>query len=305
MKDEWKICIEESEQLLKIHGILCMVNKKGEKLFVKPISHKNGFIELMPLTLKELKELNITVQESCINYDFDIEVQESTEFSNDEVQRRFEEERRKKSQQIPLNSVSDAEKMKEIAEKAKEILARKGDNPEELKAENEDLRLKLEIIATKELDRRCQILGIPENSELRAKIRENPSILQGYEQRVKEEMLSGGSEGSAPLNKFQLGQNAQGFASMEDMIKDLRKKAKSFVPYEAEEAKRILDILWKKTVQGMVERRTWEIPFENANPKSKEGDSNVKAVEVNINAPQDPNEESETEKWTKKKRRTE
>lgn len=77
MKDEWKIDLEISESLIKTHQILCMVNKKGEKLYVKPISHKGGFIELMPLSLKELKELNITVQESCINYDFDVTVNEA------------------------------------------------------------------------------------------------------------------------------------------------------------------------------------------------------------------------------------
>jgi hypothetical protein len=304
MKDEWRICIEETENYLRKHGIIVLVNQKGQKLFMRPKSHENGYVELKPLTVKELKDLSIEVQESCINSYFDIEVQESdqrtpAQIATDEAYAKALQ----KSQKIPLNSVSDAEKMKEIAEKAKEILARKDASPEDLKAENEDLRLKLEIIASKELDRRCQILGIPENSDLRAKIRENPSILQGYEQRIKEEMLSGGQipEGSAPLNSAQVYGKIpeQSFNSEKEMIDYLRKN-------KTPENEAILRKLFEKAVQGMVERRSWEIPFENANPKSKsESDSNVKAVEVNINAPKDPNQESEIEKWTKKKKRIE
>jgi len=299
LKDEWKIEIQESEQLLKVHGVLCMINSKGEKLYVKPISHKNGFIELMPLNLKELKELGIEIQESCVNYDFDIEVQESENLpSGEELAKRFEDEKRKKNFQ--LTNLEDMKKAEEIARHAREVLERKDVSPEELKAENEDLKMKLEIIATKELDRRCQILGIPENSELRAKIRENPSILQGYEQRVKEEMLSGGQipEGSAPLNKFQLGQNAQGFESVKEMIDHLRKN-------KTPENEAILKKLFEKTVQGMKQRNSVELPFENVNPKEPTSDDNVKAIEVPINSL--GKGESELEKFGvgKKKQRDE
>lgn len=61
MKDDWVLEISESLSSIKLHGILVMVNTKGDKLFVKPISHKNGFIELFPLTIKELKELGMEI----------------------------------------------------------------------------------------------------------------------------------------------------------------------------------------------------------------------------------------------------
>jgi hypothetical protein len=105
-------------------------------------------------------------------------------------------------------------------------------------------------------------------------------------------MLSGGqiSEGSAPLNKFQLGQNAQGFNSVKEMIDHLRKN-----PSAENEA--ILKKLFQKMVQGMKERGSTELPFEIANSKSKETNENVRAIEVSINAPKDPNQESELEKF--------
>ena len=301
MKDEWKIEIQESEQLLKVHGILCMVNTKGEKLYVKPISHKNGFIELAPLTIQELKDLSIDVQESCVNAEFDIEVQGSTEFSNEEVQKRFEEEQRKKSQKIPLNTVEDATKMREIAEKAKEILERKTPNPEELREENEDLRAKLEMIASKELESRMNLLKLDE--ETKKAIRENPERLKGFmlaKNYYDVESGSGTPAGSAPLNDYQVGRNTQSFSSEKEMIDYLRKN-------KTPENEAILRKLFERTIQGMVDRKSWEIPFENANPKSKpESDSNVKAVEVNILAPKDPNQESELKKFgvgVSKKRR--
>ena len=67
MKDEWRICIEETENYLRKHGIIVLVNQKGQKLFMRPKSHENGYVELKPLTVKELKDLSIEVQESCIN----------------------------------------------------------------------------------------------------------------------------------------------------------------------------------------------------------------------------------------------
>jgi len=298
MKNEFVLSIEESLISLKEHGILVLTNSKNQKLFCKPISHENGFIELKILSMKELGELGITVQESCINSDFDIEVQES-EFTNDEVQKRFEEERRKKSQQIPLNSVTDALKMKEIAEKAQEILARKDASPEDLKAENEDLRAKLELIASKELERRMEMWKI--DPETRKAIRENPERLKGYELARQENNPDFGSapSGSAPLNAFQRGVDAQiGFENMKEMIDHLRKN-----PSAKNEA--ILKKLFEKMVQGLKERGSTELPFEIANPKDRERDSNVKAVEVNILAPKDPNQESELEKFGvgKRKRR--
>ena len=290
MKDEWKILIEETESLLRTHGILCMVNTKGDKLYVKPISHKNGFIELMPLTLKELKELNITVQESCINYDFDVEVQESEHLpTGEELAKRFENER-KKTTLIPLQTVEQAEKMREIAEKAKEILERKGANPEELKAENEDLRAKLEFVATRELELRMLTLGLDE--ETKKSIRENPERLKGFmlAKNYYDVHGSGTPSGDAPLNKFQLGQNAQSFENVEDMIKYLRQN-------KTPENEAILKKLFQKAIQGMKERNSVELPFENANPKSKETDENVKAIEVSILKPKDASQESELEKF--------
>jgi anion-transporting ArsA/GET3 family ATPase len=105
--------------------------------------------------------------------------------------------------------------------------------------------------------------------------------------------------GSAPLNNQQVYGKIpeQSFENTKDMIDYLRKN-------KTPENEAILRKLFEKMVQGIVEKRSWELPFENANPKSKsESDSNVKAVEVNIHSIKEG--ESEIEKWTKKKRRIE
>jgi len=290
----FKLEIQESERLVA-KGIVCIVRSDGKRIYCR-LAKDGNEISLIPLTKEELVKAEIQESDQTANSEFwDIEVSESEHLpSGEELAKRFEDERKKKTQ-IPLQTVEDAEKMRLIAEKAKEILSAKTPSVEELQAELQDKTLKLEIIASRELNRRMDILSIPENSDLRAKIRENPSILTGYEQRVKEEMLSDGkiSEGSAPLNKFQLGQNAQGFANVEEMIKDLRTRAKS----GDASAEAILKKLFVKMVQGLKERGSTELPFEIANSKSKETNENVRAIEVSINAPKDPNQESELEKF--------
>jgi hypothetical protein len=212
------------------------------------------------------------------------------------VEARYQEEQRKKSQKIPLNTVEDAEKMKEIAERAKEILERKTPNPEELQAENEDLRGKLELIASRALEQRMEFLKI--DPETRKAIRENPERLKGYELAKAEFYPSETPSGSAPLNSAQVyGQiKEQSFNSEKEMIDYLRKN-------KTPENEAILRKLFEKMAQGVRERGSWVLPFENVNPKSKEGDSNVNSVEVNINSVKEG--ESEVEKWTKKKKRIE
>lgn len=287
MKNEFVLEIEESEKLIA-KGILCMINKKGEKLYVKPISHENGFIELMPLSLKELKDLNITVQESCINYDFDIEVQESTEFSNAEVEAKYQEEQRKKGLKVSLDSPESAQKAIEIATKAKEILER----PSSEKAIADNVRKTIS-------DKYIALGHTPPSLESKEDIENAIEILKSFELKDKQIIKLEGQiptpSGSAPLNDRQIyGQMPeQSFENEKQMIDYLRQN-------KSPENEAILRKLFEKTVKGIFEKGSWELPFPNS--KSNENDSGVK-VEVNICAPKDPNQESEVEKWTKKKRR--
>lgn len=290
--NDWKLEIQESEKLVS-KGILCMICGNGKKLYVKVKAHKGDFLELVPLSIVELKENGIEIEESCLNYDFDVEIQES-EFTNEEVQRRFEEERRKRGLNVPLNTPESAQKAIEIATKAKEILERKSENPETLKEENEDLKAKLELIASRELEKR--IKGYSE--ELKVIFRNDPSKLIGYELAKKENNSSESPSGSAPLNDKQMyGQiKEQSFNSEKEMIDYLRQN-------KTPENEAILKKLFEKAVQGIVEKGSWVLPFENVNSKTNENDSNVKSVEVNINSVKEG--ESEIEKWTKKKKRVE
>jgi hypothetical protein len=104
--------------------------------------------------------------------------------------------------------------------------------------------------------------------------------------------------GSAPLNNQQIYGKIpeQSFESEKEMIDYLRKN-------KTPENEAILKKLFERMAQGIRERGTWVLPFENVNPKSNESDSNVASVEVNINSVKEG--ESEIEKWTKKKKRVE
>ena len=76
MSDSWKIEIQESQRLIA-QGVICLVKIDGSKLYVRPVTHKGNYVELKPLSMKELTDLKIEVQESCINSEFDVEVDES------------------------------------------------------------------------------------------------------------------------------------------------------------------------------------------------------------------------------------
>jgi hypothetical protein len=292
MTSIWVLEIEESKQLIA-KGILVAINRKGKKLYMKPVSHKNGFIELTPLTLKELAELKIEVQESCINSDFDVEIEESEGErlpTGEELARRFEEEKKKK--QFNLTNLEDMKKAEEIARKAREVL--------EGKSSDEKIANEVRKTIT---DRYIALGHTPPNLETKEDIESATEILKSLQDKEKQihrlqDQIPAPS-GSAPLS----GQysNVIGWCSTEAMIKDLRKRAKS----GDSEADIILSKLWHKTVRAMKERNSTELPFPTE-PEPIGDNATAKEIEVPINAPPNPNEQSELEKWgikTGKKRR--
>jgi hypothetical protein len=200
-----------------------------------------------------------------------------------------EQERKLKEKQKTLDvhvSVDSKEMERLIKEK------------EELESQNEDLKGKLEIISEKELEKRLQ--GIPEN--LREYFREHPEQLQGFELgRGKSESEPYSprdrNQGSAPMNKFQMGSSAQqGFETVEEMIDDLRNRA-----HQGErEAEIILRKLFEKNVQGLKQGVRIQYPSTPELDPSKES-SEVKTVFLGQKL--DSGEESEIKKWTKRKRK--
>jgi len=191
----------------------------------------------------------------------------------------------------------DEETFEEKPQKVEVVIKKEEKNPDEevenLKAELEDRNLKLQLVAEKEIEKKLDSLGI-HDPELRKSLKENPSRIVGYEAAYRQYRPEKNEtpSGSAPLSPQQYGNVPIGYGSVESMVKDLRAKAKS----GDSEAQTILDKLWRKTVQGMKERRTIDLPF----PTSPEpiGDStNVKEISVPINLPEDQNQESELEKF--------
>lgn len=182
-----------------------------------------------------------------MNYDFDITVEESENLpSGEDLARKFEEDK-KKHLNVKLDSPENAQKAIEIATKAKEILERKTPNPEELKEENEDLRGKLELIASRELESRMNLLNLSEDTK--KAIRENPERLKGF-MLAKDyygiQSNSGTPSGSAPLNDRQLGASAQkGFENEKQMIEYLYAN-------KTPENEAILRKLWSKFGKSVV-----------------------------------------------------
>jgi len=244
--DSWKLDVEESAKLIP-KGILCIIRSDNKKMYVRVKAHKNDLIELVPLTKAEMVEAEIQETDQTINDLFDVTVEESdNEFSNPEVQKKFEEEQAKKKG-FSLNNLEDAKRAELIAKSAREILEKK--NPEEIQAENEDLRAKLELIASKQLELKMNQLNVPES--LKPTFRQDPSKLQGYEMGraqyypVNSEVPSG----SAPLNFQQTGiSNELSKMQFENpimMVQYLRERAKT-----DPEARQILDALFIKGLKG-------------------------------------------------------
>ena len=187
-------------------------------------------------------------------------------------------EQAKKRNSYNLLDPEQARKAKLLADAALKIADSK--SPEEelkiAKEEAEDYKGKLEMIAMKELEKKIKNYS----EELKVIFRNDPSKLLGYEMALKDRSFSSETpSGSAPLNDKQIyGQTReQSFESEKEMIDYLRKN-------KTPENEAILKKLFERMAQGIRERGTWVLPFENVNPKSNESDSNVASVEVNINS---------------------
>lgn len=280
----FKLEIQESERLVA-KGIVCIVRSDGKRIYCR-LTKDGKEISLVPLTKGEMVKAEIQESDQTINSEYwEIQVEES------EVETRYQEELKKKGLSVPLNTPEAAQKAIEIAQKAKEILERKGDNPEELKAENEDLRAKLELIASKELENRMNFLKLDEDTK--KAIRENPERLKGFMLAKNFYDVQSGSgipSGSAPLNDRQTGVGAEkGFESTKEMVEHLYKN-------KTPENEAILRKLWSKFAEGIKSRDSTELPFPNTQPESS-GDTTIKTLEVSVNKPTDPNQESELKKF--------
>jgi hypothetical protein len=293
----WKLDIQESERLVE-KGILCMVRKSdGSKLYVR-IDKREGFdnIALIPLTKSEMKEFSIQESDQTINSEFwDIIVEESDQRTPAQIATDEAYERAKKTTTFNQNSIEDMKKAEEIAKHAREVLEGKTPYDKEV-ADNVRKTISDKYIA----------LGhSPPSLETKEDIESAIEILKSFEEKERritrlEDQIPTPS-GSAPLNNQQIYGKIpeQSFESTKEMIDFLRKN-----PSAENEA--ILKKLFQKAIQGMKERNSVELPFEIANPKTKESDdSNAKAIEVSILAPKDASQESELEKFGigKKKKR--
>jgi len=241
--NDWVLELKESEKFLT-KGILCMVRSNGKKLYVKLKKHKDDFIELVPLSLQELKENGITIEESCLNYDFDVTVEESEHLpSGEELAKRFEDERKKKTTTFDQTNLEDMKKAEEIAKHAREVLEGKTSYDKQV-ADNVRKTISDKYIA----------LGHSAPSlETKEDIESAIEILKSFEEKEKritrlEDQIPEPS-GSAPLSDIQRGISNElskmQFETPIQMIRYLREKAKTDA-----EARTLLDALFIKGLKG-------------------------------------------------------
>jgi hypothetical protein len=190
--------------------------------------------------------------------------------SGEELAKRFEDEKKKKKS-FDLTDPEQARKLEEIARKSAELAEGK---------KNPDEKIADEVRRT--ITERYVALGhTAPTLETREDIEGAVEILKAFEDKEKQitrlQNQITPPSGSAPLNDFQRGKSPEAYETVEDMIKDLRKREKE----GDASASVILKKLFEKTVQGMKERHDTELPF----PTQPEPiDANVKALEVPINA---------------------
>jgi hypothetical protein len=182
----------------------------------------------------------------------------------------------KKTQKVDLSKDEDRARLKAALKKAEEVYGEqqsqepKTEDPiEKLAEENEDLKMKLGIIAEHELEKKMNKLGIPESE--REDFRKDPSMLRGFEKALESQGIARTRQtpsGSAPLNDAQMHGSQgseQGYASVQDMIEDLYAKEKQ----GDKEAKKTLDKLFFKMARGTKEGKL-SLQYPPASPEDLE-----------------------------------
>jgi hypothetical protein len=216
-------------------GIFVLRNG-NRKLYCKTIlSADKSMLELVPLSKEELQKEGITVEESYSNTNiFSIDVEESVSDPD-------------KKKVFNANDPKDMAEAERIAREQLERLKKTDpehydlEKKEDLEEKVEDLEAKLAIVAEKELERKMNQLNVPEN--LRATFRESPEKLQGFELAQKGSPQT--PSGSMPLSPAQTGSPQGGYDSVEAMINDLNKRAKT-----DPNAKACLNAFWEKWLRA-------------------------------------------------------
>ena len=211
--------------------------KSKKKLYAKlcsPMDIQQGFIWEI-LTPEALKELNVEESVNSEYYSGTGKVIEESVAEDDEQKRireeteKFLEEQKKKNSQVTINLVSKGNQ---------------GEDVEELRAENEDLKNKLSIIASRKFSEKRAKLGAPDSIT-------TPEELMAWEaNKGNIDPTSRGSSGTLTLS----GQGNSGsdveFTDQKEMIEFLQRRKASGTLEEKREAKAVLDELWRKMLSG-------------------------------------------------------
>jgi hypothetical protein len=208
----WELEIQETQQF-KDRNIVVLINAKGKHLFMKAVKMLDGFIELTPISRQEAELNQINYEESLNESYFEATFEESQgEIENGKIIHKFNSQ--------------DPESMRQAAKTAQEIADRlegktQDVNVKVLEEENEDLRSKLDLIATQKFMEKKRSLGAPDDIT-------SPEELMGYEKAIKGKTQPSQSipSGTVPLSSQQPAKS-EGFGDYPSMVADLRKRAET------------------------------------------------------------------------------
>ena len=229
-------------------NVVVVSNAKGEKLFLKKgQTDKFGNVELDPLSASEIQEYGI-VQETCQNDRYYVQETEATETNSTKKKVRFDP-----------NTAEDMRKAKSMLRTSLHV-SEKDRVAESLKEENEDLREKLKLIATKELNARLKANGLGQVNDF-ASESDAVQALRNVEHKAPE----GGNQNFYHYQEKEPSQKTlnQAFNSDAEMLAELEKRAKSDDLATASEAQATLDAIKHRVSERVkAESKGLDLTFE-------------------------------------------
>jgi hypothetical protein len=252
----FKLVVEETFQSEALGArIFVFQNKEDQRLYCKLCSQSDiakGFIweVLNPASLK-LLGIEESYNQTLHNEGYSVEESVSDDLWDPE-QETLEEYKARTGREPKRGSIS-GKGIKDLANRAGEVniyVSGKNESEgnqsqEDLESENEDLKNKLSLLAQAEFEAKKKRLGAPSQITSPEKLKEWEE-----EQRALQsgDPIRQPSSGSLGLQDNLV--NSEGYDSHEELIDDLRKRARSKDPKISQEADAVLKELWRKMIAG-------------------------------------------------------
>jgi preprotein translocase subunit SecD len=284
---QYEIAIEESKQLIDSGILVIRVKNSNLKYYAKVKSTKDPKLpfELEFLTVDQLKKMGIQVEETVAQQDgnpmkdVDVDVEESAG-----------EPEGKNAVKVSANDPESIENAKKLLKKMEEKA-----NIEQVIQERDDLKEKLDMLATAQFEKKKRELNAPDSIT-------TVEALKAYEEGIRQKE----NGGSAPMNDRQMGIPEGSddimkvkFNSVQDEIRELRRRERHPNPEIANQAKELLTALYQKSLDAGKQGQ----PPQTFDPNTKEALQDLRLIKKDgFLTPLDP-EEGDLAQFKKTKRK--